>query len=277
MNDALWLIVASATPLVFGIALPLILVMVRRSHLKAKVAESQGLSLRKQLNKSQKIAVLGSLTAGLVHDLNNVLMVVQGSLETASMIKNDPEKVMRMIGLARSTSERGAAILRCVLDFSRGVSIVEDVDVCRVIDESEDILRLLVQKPIKLNLKLPINPVLVSCDKTHLFQALMNLIVNARDAIATPGDGLKRGTITLTVDSDIEHVLISVADTGCGIPPELMQKVFEPLFTTKPEGKGTGLGLGIISDAVHAMGGSINVNSVVGEGTEFVLLLPIVR
>jgi signal transduction histidine kinase len=262
-------------PLVLGLLLPVLLLWARLHQMAAKKAKEEGGKLRTQLRHSQKFEMSAALTVGLIHDLNNVFTAMLGSLEMLQILAEKDEKMARHVNLAYRTAFQGAEIMKRVLAFSRGGSQVSRFDVCAAIRENEELLRLLAPKVIRLVLDFPDEPIWVMGDKTVLLQVIMNLVVNARDAV--PEHGGVKGHILLTAHVIGDRCSVSVDDNGCGIPEEIMEKVFEPLFTTKPVGKGTGLGLTIVRDGVKALNGKLHVRSTVGQGTVFWFDMPVDR
>lgn len=275
MNDSVWVIVASIAPLVFGAALPFILWGVRRAHIRATKALAEGGDLRKQLQTSQKFEIFGALASGLVHDLNNILMVVKNDLEMALWDRDLAPATRSKLERIQETAVRGSEIMAKVLKFNRGGGtspVYETADLRSFLTEMQGLLRTLLPKAIKLEIKVPSEPTLVRYDKTLMFQVVMNLAVNAKDAI-----GENKGVVSIALQAIGHTVVLAVTDTGHGIPEAIREEIFKPMFTTKPEGKGTGLGLGIVQDAVRSMAGSIRVDSAVGQGTTFTLTFPVAQ
>ena len=263
-----WVIVSSISPLILGLLLPLIVLYARSHQLKASTAIEEGWSLKNQLKVSQKHEIFGAMASGIVHDMNNISTVVTCSIDMALFCTNLPDSVRHNLELAKESSQRGTSILMKVLQYSKGASVFEVGDLCSTLVEAQDILKILLPKQIHLAVTLPAAPVRVKFDKTHLFQIVMNLVVNAKDAIGTA-----KGAITISLTNAAGVAELSVSDTGCGIPDELLPTIFTPLFTTKYEG--TGLGLGIVKDGVASMQGEIDVKSAVGKGTTFTLTFPL--
>ena len=271
MSERLWGILAYISPLVLGAIVPFILLLARKHALAAQDLQTEVLGLRRQLTDNQKNEILGALVAGLTHDLNNVNMAVMGNLDLALITGvGMPDKTRGSIEAARAAALKGTEVMQVVLKFSRGDREVTTGDVRKTIMEAEAIARLMLPKSIHLKSKLPTTPVVLTFNKIQLFQAIMNLVVNARDAVAS----VDKGTILVTLGSTPEAVTIQVIDNGCGIDPLILARIFDWQFTTKAEGHGTGLGLAIVAEAVKAMGGRVTVTSTLGEGTVFNLELP---
>lgn len=158
--------------------------------------------------------------------------------------------------------------MRSVLQFSQGDRGVQETDVAQILQEAEVLMRLMLPRDIRMRVLAP-RPVVMAVNKVQLFQVVLNLVVNARDAIA-PSPGF----IMVAVDDAKDTVLIQVSDTGCGIAPDILDKIFDWQFTTKAEDRGTGLGLAIVRGIVQEMGGTVKVDSSVGAGTTFTVAIP---
>jgi PAS domain S-box-containing protein len=248
-------------------------------------------ALEAQMLRGQRMESLGALASGIAHDLNNVLApVVLGAQLLRSAVKGEGE--LRTLSDIETSARRGAEIVRQVLTFARGVEGERlALQPRHLLDEMEAIAANTFPKNIQVETEIAPNLWPVHGDVTQLHQALMNLCINARDAMP---DG---GTLTLRASNveDIErarfptggaqvwiasdskpgpHVLLCVADTGTGIAPEILDKIFEPFFTTKAVGKGTGLGLSTVLGIVRSHGGIVRVLSEPGRGSTFELYFP---
>lgn len=239
--------------------------------------------LEAQLLRAQRLESIGTLASGLAHDLNNVLAPI---LMTVSFLKEEieDEGTASMIQTVETCARRGAHIVRQVLTFARGVEGVRVLLQPRhLIEEMERIGRETFPRSLHIQTQICKQPWLITGDSTQLQQVLMNLWVNARDAMP------EGGTLTTCVENvnvgpevlqshpkakPGPYVLISVTDTGTGIPPELIDKIFDPFFTTKPVGQGTGLGLPTVLGIVESHGGILHVDSQPGKGTVFKVYLP---
>ena len=236
---------------------------------------------RRQLLQSQKIEVVGRLAGGVAHDFNNLLMVIGGyaSLLLRRMPANDSNR--HMAEEIRQTTERAAALTRQLLIFSRKQVVqAQRLDLNETLKEVNKMIRQMLGESIKVvkcgGKKL--DPVMA--DPTQIQQVLMNLVVNAHDAM--PGGGtltLETRNVTLpspefTGIPEGEYVLLSIRDTGEGMTPEVQSHMFEPFYTTKDRNKGTGLGLAIVHGIVTTAGGHISVQSRVGEGSAVRILFP---
>jgi two-component system, cell cycle sensor histidine kinase and response regulator CckA len=239
--------------------------------------------LERQYLRAQRLESVGTLASGLAHDLNNVLAPIVMALRLFRAKLPDPEDQELLTNL-ESSARRGADIIRQVLTFARGVEGErQPVALPRLLGELEKIIRETFARSIQLEMRVApdLRPILG--DSTQIYQVLMNLSVNARDAM--PSGGLIRiEARNLELDADAtrshpgarpgEYVQITLADTGIGIAPELIDKIFDPFFTTKDLGHGTGLGLPTTLSIVKSHGGWITVESEPGRGSEFHVFLP---
>lgn len=231
------------------------------------------------LFQAQKMEAVGQLTGGIAHDFNNLLTIVLNNLDLAKRSLNDP-RTLALIENAQTAADRGARLTQQLLMFSRRESLRPEVhSVSDLIHGFESVLRRACGEQIDFITRL--RPGLhLRVDRAHFESALLNLVVNARDAMP---DG---GTLHIITDlialhereiADLapgQYVSIIVADTGTGIAPDILGRVYEPFFTTKDIGKGTGLGLSQIYGFVIQSGGNISIESALGEGTAVKILLP---
>jgi PAS domain S-box-containing protein len=237
-----------------------------------------------QLLRAQRMESIGTLASGIAHDLNNVLAPVLMSIELLKRdASNDPRHI-KILNIIDASSRRGADLVRQVLAFARGPDGRRTALRLRtLIRDLEGIISETFPRNIRIVSDVADDLWAITGDPTQLHQVLLNLAVNARDAMP------HGGTLTLTA-SDITidaqyagmsheaksgpHVLLQVTDTGTGMPPEICARIFEPFFTTKEPGRGTGIGLATVHTVVHSHGGFLNVESEVGEGTTFSIYLP---
>ena len=241
--------------------------------------------LQNQLFQAQKMEIIGTLAAGVAHDFNNLLQAIRGH---ASLILMEAESGSPLrLGLEKIdlAAARAAEITRQLLTFSRMSDDRRTVlDLNQVIKETAQLARRTLRGNVTLDLVSSNKPVLVKMDATRASQAMLNLCVNAQDAM--PEGGKLTLTNALVMPSpelvarqslmpDTVYARCSVADTGCGIAPEVLPKIFQPFFTTKGAGKGTGLGLPIVQRVAQEAGGFIEVESVVGRGSVFHIYLPL--
>jgi two-component system cell cycle sensor histidine kinase/response regulator CckA len=240
--------------------------------------------LEEQLRQSQKLEAIGRLAGGVAHDFNNILGAMIMQSELLDMNKALPAETKEGLRQIHASAERAANLTRQLLMFSRRqVLQPRTVDLNDVITGLAKMLRRMIGEDIELQLHLHTRPLLLQADPGMLDQVLMNLAVNARDAMPEGGRLIietgERVADDVLVRLQPEakpgrYVCLRVTDTGCGIPEEILPHVFEPFFTTKEPGKGTGLGLATVYGIVKQHRGWLNVESVVGRGTTFHLWLP---
>lgn len=236
-----------------------------------------------QLLRAQRLESIGTLAGGIAHDLNNILSPIMMSVEMLKMNGTD-EDSMRWLEMVRENTERGAELVKQVLTFARGMS--GDRVTVQVKHIIKDLIRVLEETlPKSIHLKFEIEPDLwtISADPTQIHQVLMNICINARDAMPLGGTlRLKAANVVIdenyarmNIDAEPgEYVLLTVSDTGSGMPPEIVHRIFDPFFTTKEVGKGTGLGLSTTLTIVKSHGGFLNVYSEPQKGSRFSIYFP---
>jgi PAS domain S-box-containing protein len=239
--------------------------------------------LEQQFLRAQRLESIGTLAGGIAHDLNNVLTPIMMSIGMLTEHERDPER-LDILNTLETSARRGADMVQQVLSFARGVEGRRvQVDVAAVLRDVERIVNDTFLKNIEVRTCVPHDLWSVSGDPIQLHQVLLNLCVNARDAMPEGGTlGLSAANVTLDAAfavGNIEakagpHVLLKVKDSGDGIPREILDRIFEPFFTTKDVSKGTGLGLSTSLAIVKSHGGFIRVESEAGEGTTFWVYLP---
>jgi len=238
--------------------------------------------VERQLQQAQKMDALGRLAGGVAHDFNNLLTVIGGCGEALrqELPPDDPRR--SLIDPIIEAGERAAELTRQLLAFSRrSVGTQQAVEIGGLVNRTAGMLRRLIGEGVSIEIDAPSEPLHVRLDPSQLQQVLMNLAVNARDAMPEGGTltlGMRR-TEVVRPDIDLgsqQHVELEVRDSGHGMPDDVRRQVFEPFFTTKPVGQGTGLGLSTVYGIVSNAGGSITVESTEGVGTTFRVLLPLV-
>jgi len=251
---------------------------------RAKNEAEKREKIEKQYQQAQKLEAVGQLTGGIAHDFNNLLTVIAGNLDLLERHVSS-EAGKRMVGAMQRAAGRGARLTQSLLAFSRKQSLrPETVNPNRLINEFGDLLRRATGDVAEIQFLL--SPTLDPCriDPAQFQSALLNLVVNARDAIHRPGGKITIQTENIAFDErrtppapEIaagRYISVSVIDNGDGMPPEILEHVFEPFFTTKEVGKGSGLGLAQIYGFVKQSGGYIHISSDVGVGTQVSLYLP---
>jgi PAS domain S-box-containing protein len=241
--------------------------------------------LETQFLRAQRMESIGTLAGGIAHDLNNVLAPVLMALQMLRTRLEDGQS-QALLGMLQTNVERGSDMVRQVLSFARGVEGERiPIQPRHLLKEVVKVMRDTLPKNITVTIEVPEDLSAVSADATQLYQVVMNLCVNARDAMADGGTlSIKAENVTLDETYARMHleakpgrfILMTVSDTGVGIPAEVIDKIYEPFFTTKEYGKGTGLGLSTAVGIIKGHGGFINVYSEVGKGTQFRIYLPAV-
>ena len=241
--------------------------------------------IEQRLRQVQKMEAVGRLAGGIAHDFNNVLGVITGYSEMLlDKLAADPQLIALITHVLKAT-ERGASLTRQLLAFSRQ-QVLEPrvIDIQEHMKGIENLLRRVLGEDIRLSVDTGGEAVRLRADPAQLEQVIMNLVVNARDAMPSGGT-LGLGVSQAHLDEEYckrnpeahpgSYVCIAVTDSGCGMSPEILTRVFEPFFTTKESGKGTGLGLATVYGIVKQSGGHITVYSEVGHGTTFKVYLPL--
>ncbi|WP_404712938.1 ATP-binding protein [Sphingomonas sp. MMS24-J13] len=227
------------------------------------------------LRQSQKMEAMGQLTGGVAHDFNNLLMVASSGLELMDRT-DDPTRRERLRQGIRQAIDRGTKLTQQLLTFARRSPLKPEViDLRERIESLHDLIARSLREDIAVEYSMPAGLWPIEVDGSQLDVAILNIAVNARDAM--PDGGMlivSARNVPATNAGEVDRVRLSLRDSGSGMPPELIEKVFEPFFTTKPAGHGTGLGLSQVYGFVHGSGGSIAIESKLGEGTTVNLLLP---
>ncbi len=247
-------------------------------HMMAEIGVQLGASIERQqlgeqLRQAQKMEAVGRLAGGIAHDFNNLLMIINGYSELLQQRLRSDEASSKLAEEVRKAGGRAAALTSQLLAFSRRQVVVSKVlDLRQVVADMESMVRRLIGEDIELCIHAPAEVGRITADPGQIEQVIMNLAVNARDAM--PQGGRLMIEIADAPADASRHVVLTVSDTGVGMDDETKAHLFEPFFTTKDRGKGTGLGLAIVYGIVQQCGGTIDVDSVVGYGTTFRLRFP---
>jgi len=248
--------------------------------------------IEEQMRQSQKMEAIGELAGGIAHDLNNVLTVINGHAELLmERTKGGNASVTKSATEILSSGQRAALLVRQILAFSRRQMLQPKVlDLNGVVESMKGMLQCLVSERIEVALALDPEAGFVEADPSQLEQVLVDLAVNARDAMPKGGRlviGTENASPTENAGADVSlaqarpdlrsgpHVVLSVSDTGCGMTADVKSRIFEPFFTTKDKSKGTGLGLAMVYGIVKQSGGEIEVQSAPEQGTTFRIHLPV--
>jgi two-component system, cell cycle sensor histidine kinase and response regulator CckA len=242
--------------------------------------------IESQLIRAQRLDSLGLLAGGIAHDLNNVLTPIVGISQLLPLrLSHLDESSKRLLKILAESSQRGVELVKQILSFSQGTETQKtNLKIFRVMAEIEKIVRQTFPREINFVLKNPQNVGTVFGDATMIHQVILNLCVNARDAM--PEGGVLDVEVanvfvdTLSANKNIdarvgEYVCVKVSDTGTGISPEIMDRIFDPFFTTKDVGKGTGLGLSTVLGHIKLHKGFLNIHSELGQGTQFLAHFPV--
>ena len=275
-----------ATALLFLI---LLLAYQRTRHLYAEAARR--LEAEEALKHGQRLEALGQLTGGVAHDFNNLLTIIRAAADLLRRPDLAEPRRLRYIDAISDTVTRAAKLTAQLLAFARRQNLKPEVfDAGQCVTTLTEMIKTLTGSPVEIVTSVPEQPCLVDADAGQFETALINMAVNARDAMADGGrlaiavravTAIANATISnpnmpnlTTPKSPHGYVAIAVTDTGAGIPPEQFNRIFEPFFTTKEVGKGTGLGLSQVFGFAKQSGGEVTVESEVGKGSTFILYLP---
>jgi PAS domain S-box-containing protein len=240
--------------------------------------------LEQQLVQAQKMEGLGTLAGGIAHDFNNILAIILGYTNKLESSRSKPNEFPGAIKIIKEAVERGAALVQQLLTSARQTEArFSSVDLNALVRELERMLQATFPKTISFNLELAPDLPLTTADKSQIHQVLLNLCVNARDAMpdggtltlatsVTPGSDLTEMFSGVTADS---YACVRVRDTGIGMSRQVKSHIFEPFFTTKERSKGTGLGLSVVYGVVNNHRGFVQVESEPGAGTSFIIYLPV--
>lgn len=248
----------------------------------AELQQTQG-----QLAQAQRLESLGKLASGIAHDFNNVL---GGILAYASLLKlgrNGDEQLAEGLNVIETSAQRGAELTAKMLAFARKGNYEKKVfSLAQVTEEAVSLVKVSLPDTIQIQVQLPPELAAIEGDSTQVLQVVMNLLVNAKDAMPEGGsifvtaENHQVGEVCSVTKGSLKagsYLRLRVKDSGQGIPKEIQEKVFEPFFTTKAPGKGTGLGLSMVYGIVQSHGGTVTLQSEPGRGTCFDLYFPAVQ
>ena len=235
---------------------------------------------QEQLAHAQKMEALGQLTGGIAHDFNNLLTILVGQARMLKAKVNEPSSI-KAIEAIEATVQRGASLTRQLLGFSRRQQLApQSISLADRLPGLNTLLSASLPSNVSFSTSIPGDTWAITADPNEFELAIMNLVINARDALPAGGSvTLSARNVNFTPDNSVaslsgEFVSITVSDTGVGIPQDVLGKVFDPFFTTKSYGKGTGLGLSQVYGFTHQSGGAVSIESEPGQGTSVHLFLP---
>ncbi|MBN1993196.1 MAG: PAS domain S-box protein [Anaerolineae bacterium] len=249
-----------------------------------KQAEQEREELQAQLLQAKKMEAIGRLTGGIAHDFNNLLTAINGFAELAQHRLTPDDPLQEMLGYIFDSGQRAAGLIRQLLAFSsKQIIAPQIIDLNLLVTDLQKMLQRIIREDILMETVLAPDLGLIKADPAQMEQIIVNLVVNARDAM--PGGGkltIKTANTVLNAGGPAEHpeltagryIMLTVSDTGIGMSREVQAQIFEPFFTTKKQGQGTGLGLSTVYGIVRQNGGDININSEEGRGTTFKVYLP---
>jgi PAS domain S-box-containing protein len=241
-------------------------------------------SLQSQILQTQKVQSIGTLAGGIAHDFNNILGIILAYTSVLERSEGDKEKVSKSTTAITQAVGRGAALVRQILTFARQTGVVvKPMFIPDLIHEIINMLKETFPEVIEFRTTMENNVPFINADHSQMHQVLLNLCVNARDAMPTGGIiGIDVKTVTSKTivqqfpdAKNARYIFISVSDTGIGMDEATRSRIFDPFFTTKEQGKGTGLGLSVVHGVIQDHHGFISVESTVGQGTTFRLYIPV--
>lgn len=254
-------------------------------ELKVKERTAALMEVEERFRQSQKMEAIGQLTGGIAHDFNNLLAAMSGSLQVLELrlTQGRFENVSRYIGMAKDSVKRAASLTQRLLAFSRRQTLdPKPADVNRLVSNLEELIRRTVGPAVAVEVVGAGGLWPTKVDASQLENAVLNLCINARDAMAPNGGRLTIETAnkwldeTAAAERDLhpgQYISVCVSDTGCGMNAETIARAFDPFFTTKPLGQGTGLGLSMVYGFVRQSGGQVRIYSELGRGTTVCLYL----
>lgn len=275
-DGSIYWVDTTIVPFLDGDGKPYQFVAIRYEITEKKLTEQQ-------LLRAQRMESIGTLAGGIAHDLNNILSPILMSVDMLELNEVDPE-TRRWLEVIRENAERGASLVRQVLTFARGMEGERiPVQIRHIVKDLVKILQETLPKSITLRFDIAPDLNIINADPTQIHQVLMNLCINARDAMPTGGN-LTLSARNIALDDNYarvhldaragRYVMLSVTDNGTGMTDAIVKRIFDPFFTTKEIGKGTGLGLATSQSIIKSLDGFINVYSEPGKGTKFTIYIP---
>jgi PAS domain S-box-containing protein len=262
---------------------PLGFAKVTRDITERRLAAENLERAREVLFQSQKLEAIGKLTGGIAHDFNNLLNVVMNGLDLLRMT-NDKAMQAKTLDTMERAAQRGASLTQQLLAFARQQPLQQEVhDLGRIVRAFEAVLRRAVPSGMQLRLQLADAPLQAMIDPTQFEAALLNLVVNARDAMSEHGTAVVEASMVTLAEAEVNqlppgrYVRVAVTDSGAGMTPETLARAVEPFFTTKEVGKGTGLGLSQVYGLSQQCKGGLKIDSRVDEGTTVALFFPVIE
>jgi PAS domain S-box-containing protein len=250
-----------------------------------KTAENDKRQLENQLRQAQKMEAIGTLAGGIAHDFNNILSAVGGYTELALLKLPEDSDIHDNLSNVKKAADRATDLVRQILAFSRQAEHEKvPLQISSVVKEALQLLRASLPAMIDINQSIDNRPIFIMADPTQIHQIVMNLCTNAMHAMQDDGGTLsvRLNPVTLTSDdirperrlSPGDYLKLTIADTGCGMDTQTLERIFDPYFTTKEKGKGTGLGLAVVHGIVENHGGIVKASSTPGQGTTFDIYFP---
>lgn len=249
---------------------------VARVEAEKRFAEEERKKLQQQLFQAQKMESLGTLAGGIAHDFNNLLFQIMGSIQIVKKRLPESDRSIKNMSNALQAAYRAKDLVQQILTFSRKSKSERQILLVQpIIKEALKLLRSSLPTTIQIEQHIEDTVGMILCDPTQIYQVLINLCTNAYHAMMSQEEGILRVIMQEKESEDALEIIVS--DTGHGMKPEVVDRIFDPYFTTKNTGEGTGLGLSIVHGIINKHGGRIEVESAPDEGSRFKVVLPLVQ